>query len=339
MTAGEKTVSIPIAVGQAPDLLEGFENGASWLASAAHPDTAVACTISQTPENARYGFGSASLTYHVPQVSLPETITYYSTSPYTLGSGANAISLMVRGSGSFALDFRLSDGSVASVPLTLAATSEWQYVTAQAPSGASALLGLSSHVSEASSGSLLVDQIMCHYTGAEADLTPPSIVMAAEGTTLAALITDNYPLPISSDMISLTLDGQDLTFEYLDTTGELTAVLPDDGALHHIVLRVRDAYFNRSMHSISVGSLASGVYQDLAASDHWSREYAEYLCARGIFSQDANFYPDRAATNQEVATLISRYLGLDVTQYASVALPYADQASIADWALPHVRAL
>ncbi len=339
VTAGEKTVSIPITVGQAPDLLEGFENGASWLASAAHLDTAVACIISQTPENARYGFGSASLTYHVPLVSLPETITYYSTSPYTLGSGANAISLMVRGSGSFALDFRLSDGSTVSVPLTLDSTTEWQYVTAQVPSGASALLGMSSHVSEASSGSLLVDQIMCHYTGAEADLTPPSIVMAAEGTVLTALITDNYPLPISSDMISLTLDGQELTFEYADTTGELTASLPDDGSLHHIVLTVYDAYFNRSMQSMSVGSVETGVYQDLTATDHWAREYAEYLCTQGVFSQDVNFYPDRAATNQEVATLISRYLGLDVTQYASTALPYADQASIADWALPHVRAL
>ena len=261
---------------------------AGWR-PAAHLDTAVACTISQTPENARYGFGSASLTYHVPLVSLPETSP--TTQPRLYPRlGANAISLMVRGSGSFALDFRLSDGSTVSVPLTLDSTTEWQYVTAQVPSGANTLLGMSSHVSEASSAALLVDQIMCHYTGAEADLTPPSIVMAAEGTVLTALITDNYPLPFSSDMISLTLDGQELTFEYADTTGELTASLPDDGSLHHIVLTVYDAYFNRSMQSMSVGSVETGVYQDLTATDHWAREYAEYLCTQGVFSQDVNFY-------------------------------------------------
>lgn len=339
VSAGSKTVSIPITVGQAPDLLEGFENGVQWVAAAAHADTSVACTISQSPENARYGFGSASLTYHVPLASLPETITYYASAPYTLGSGANAISLMVRGSGNFALDFRLSNGSTVSVPLTLAATSEWQYVTASVPSGATALLGLSSSVAEASSGSVLIDQILCHYTGAEADLTPPSVTLAAEGTVLTGLITDNYPLPITSDMISLTLDGQALAFEYLPQTGELTANLPDDGAMHHIVLTVYDAFFNRTMQSITVGSIQTGVYQDLAPVDHWATEYAEYLCTQGVFSQDINFYPDRAATNQEVATLISRYLGLDVSQYASVALPFADQASIADWALPHVRAL
>ena len=139
-------------------------------------------------------------------------------------------------------------------------------------------------------------------------------------------------------MISLTLDGQPLDFEYQQSSGTLSAALPADDAMHHIVLTVRDAFCNRAMQTASVGSVQTSVFADLAGG-HWAQPYAEYLCAQGIFSPDDNFYPDRSATNQMVATLISRWLGLDTSKYDAVALPHADAADIADWALPHVRAL
>ena len=49
--------------------------------------------------------------------------------------------------------------------------------------------------------------------------------------------------------------------------------------------------------------------------------------------------PDTYTTNEMAATLISRYLGLDTSQYTSVELPYGDASQISDWALPHVKAL
>ena len=36
---------------------------------------------------------------------------------------------------------------------------------------------------------------------------------------------------------------------------------------------------------------------------------------------------------------ISRMLGVDTAQYESVVLPFADADQIADWALPHVKAM
>ena len=337
---GGKSVTLPVTVGKAPDLLEGFENGVLWTAAAAHGESSAACTVSRAPENARYGFGSLSLTYHVPAAGLPETVTYHAAAPYALGAGAKAVSLMARGSGRFSLDFGMSDGSTCSVPLSLsAAGTGWQYVTAPVPSGAQTLLGLSSAVDEASSGSLLVDQIMCHYSSdSAADTTPPTVVLTADEGSVSALITDDFPFPVTAAMITLTLDGQDLPFEYLEETGELFAALPLDGSMHHIVLTVRDSFFNRTTQSAAVGTAQTAVYQDLSGG-HWSRNYAEYLCTQGIFSQDVNFYPDRPASNQMAATLISRWMGLDTARYADVVLPYADADSIADWALPHVRAL
>ncbi len=338
VSAGAKTASIPLTVGRAPDLLEDFEGGAQWTAAAAKPDTSAACTVSKLPENARYGFGSASLAYHVPAASLPETITYRPAPAYTLGSGAYAVSLMARGSGSFSLDFGMGDGSVSSVPLGLSSGADWQYVSVRVPSGAKTLLGLSSSVAAASSGSLAIDQILCHYSSTGADLTPPTVTLTAADGLISAGITDNFPQPVTREMISLTLDGQPLDFEYQQSSGTLSAALPADDAMHHIVLTVRDAFCNRAMQTASVGSVQTSVFADLAGG-HWAQPYAEYLCIQGIFSPDDNFYPDRSATNQMAATLISRWLGLDTAKYDAVALPHADAADIADWALPHVRAL
>ena len=39
------------------------------------------------------------------------------------------------------------------------------------------------------------------------------------------------------------------------------------------------------------------------------------------------------------ATMLSRYLGVDTERYANVELPYRDADKIADWALPHVKAM
>ena len=44
-------------------------------------------------------------------------------------------------------------------------------------------------------------------------------------------------------------------------------------------------------------------------------------------------------THLMTAALISRYLNIDISQYESVELPYADLAEIPDWALGHVKAL
>lgn len=342
VSVGSKTVTIPVTVGRAPDLLEDFEGGAVWTAAATQPQSSAVCSVERAPENARYGLQSAALTYNVPASSaLPETISFRAQTPYTLGSGAGAVSLMIRGScsGSLSLDFGMSDGSVSSRTLALASDAGWQYVSAAVPSGAKTLLGLSVSVSEPSSGSLYIDQILCHYTGSEADLTPPSAELSVSDSLITALISDNYPLPLTADMITLTIDGQPADFEYDAASGALSCPLTPDGAMHHIVLSVRDAFYNRTLCSASVGTVQTSVFADLAATGHWARPYAEYLCQHGIFSADDNFYPEQKASNEMIATLLSRYLGLDTAQYADVVLPFADAADIADWALPHVRAL
>lgn len=72
---------------------------------------------------------------------------------------------------------------------------------------------------------------------------------------------------------------------------------------------------------------------------HWAGAYAEYLLQKGVFSASAAFSPATKVSNEMAATMLSRYLGVDTSLYAGVSLPYADAGRIADWALPHVKAM
>lgn len=54
---------------------------------------------------------------------------------------------------------------------------------------------------------------------------------------------------------------------------------------------------------------------------------------------DGTFRPNDNISRQQFAVMLYRYLGLDGTQYESVTLPFADNASIGDYALTAVKAL
>lgn len=78
---------------------------------------------------------------------------------------------------------------------------------------------------------------------------------------------------------------------------------------------------------------------------HWSQEFVTKLYKMGLTqgSQLADgswvYDPNGQLTRGELLTFISRMLGVDTEQYANVELPFADADSIADWMLPHVKAL
>ena len=59
----------------------------------------------------------------------------------------------------------------------------------------------------------------------------------------------------------------------------------------------------------------------------------------GAVSGELLFQPDKAITRGELFALTARWLGLDLTKYASVKLPFADTEQIPDWALPSVKAM
>ncbi|MBR6812175.1 MAG: S-layer homology domain-containing protein, partial [Oscillospiraceae bacterium] len=51
------------------------------------------------------------------------------------------------------------------------------------------------------------------------------------------------------------------------------------------------------------------------------------------------FRPDDKITRQEFSAIVCRFMGVDVSLYADVSLPFEDAKSIDSWALPYVKAM
>lgn len=77
---------------------------------------------------------------------------------------------------------------------------------------------------------------------------------------------------------------------------------------------------------------------------HWARESISQLYFREILKGELNdagemiYRPDDSMTRQEFVVAMVRWLGIDPADYADVELPFADTASIADWAVGSVKA-
>ena len=74
---------------------------------------------------------------------------------------------------------------------------------------------------------------------------------------------------------------------------------------------------------------------------YWAATYVDYLYNANITTgyADGTFRPDQNITRAQFAAMLYRYLGLEESKYASVTLPFADLASIPDYALTAVKAL
>ena len=330
---GGQSVTLKVTVGRAPQVLEDFESGALWTAQAAE-GLESAAALNTAVENSRYGHNSLALTAE----GAGDAAVFTADRALTLPAGAQTVSLLMRGAGSLRLDFRLNDGTTASVPLA-AATGDWQYRSAVLPAGAAALTGVTALGADgAVSCQVWLDQLMVHFGPAANDLHPPVLnIQPFDGLVLTAFVSDNYAFPVEQRMLSVRLDGAELPFTYNADTGELVCAIPQSAGTHRITVSARDYFLNYTRQSLVFGETAAYTYTDL--SNHWCADYAEYLRLKGLFDSVEHFNPTNLVNNAMAATLISRYLGVDTSLYADVELPYADLADIPDWALPHVKAM
>lgn len=324
------SVSIPVAVGRAPQVLEDFEHGAQWSAAAADGVTAAAA-LNTAVENSRYGHNSL----HLSAVGEAQSLTFSAAQPLALPSGAQTLSLLVKGSGRYLLNFTTSSGTATAA---FAADGDaWKYCAVSLPAGATALTGITA-VGDTLNHDAYIDQLMVHFGAAANDVIPPTLtVQPFDGLVLNANIHDNYAFPVEKNMISVTLDGKALDFSYDADTGVLICNVPQSAGMHRITVSARDYFLNYARTSLVFGETVSYSYADLTG--HWCADYAEYLHLKGIYADAEKFNPGTNVTNAMAATLLSRYLGIDTSLYDNVALPYADADQIPDWALPHVRAM
>jgi exopolysaccharide biosynthesis protein len=167
------------------------------------------------------------------------------------------------------------------------------------------------------------------------DTTPPTITTQLANGTLTAVITDAVS---SISELTLTCDDAPVDYEWDGKT--LTAQIASNVTI--IKLTAADQRGNRAGAAVETGYHAANPFVD--TQSHWAANFVSYLSAQGVLQGSYNaageavYKPDDAMTREAFLTALIRWLGVDTSQYANVTLPFADQSSIASYALPAVRA-
>lgn len=336
VAAGNYAVTLSVTV-NAPTrfgLLADFEGTDSFFTS-----KNAALTLDKTANQVKYGRQSLRAKYTLVDGTaqlaadhiLAETDQYLSLWIYGDNSG-NTLSA----------SFADADGNSLTQPLGALNFTGWKQLTAAIPQKALTFHGLTLTGGK-TTGTLWLDQMVLSNTKTW-DATPPKVSLSVSGSEVKAKVTDNVTSFLTEDQITLTMDGKAVPFTWKESSGSLTATLPDLGtSLHQITATAADCCGNLSRDSVQLPGSSSDVpFADMAG--HWALPYTIRLNELDIITgmragDEVYFHPNRSITRGDFALMTARWMGLDLDSYASVSLPYADAVAIPRWDLNAVKAL
>lgn len=341
VTKGTLTTTIPVTIiGKGPSLLENFEGDVSGYTGFG------VTTAKHTGDKVRIGKSSLQVNY-----SLGE-----SGAGIQLGlkpsEGYDRLTFWVYGDGSGNV-LSLYDNTGTTTALTTLDFTGWKQVSVKLPANCTTLSALTitagTAENPAASGTIYLDHMVAS-NGDVIDNTVPEITGQLSGTTLTATAKDGVDGALSADQITLTCDRETLKFSIDPTTGVLSADLSAayaDGKAHRITLTARDVSGNIASLSWDIGSAAASPFTDLtlaSGSAHWASDPINYFYQEGIitgFEENGGYTakPDKQMTRAEFAVMLTRWLGINADDYASVQVPFADLASIDEWALNAAKAM
>ena len=337
VSAGGKTLTIPVSVAGHVNTLEDLEGGMDAFTAT---DTAVPA-VETGLEYVHNGRQSLKMTYDASSgsASLGAALA--------IPAGESWLGMWVYGDGSGnTLMATVTDSQLQTSQILLTALNftGWQYVSAELPEGAAYLNSLDVvYGGTAASGEIWLDQLTTANENVS-DTTAPAVTLTVSGTQLTARVSDNVDRTIPQESVSLTYDGAALSFTWNESTGTLSASLPAaDTGYHRATVTVSDASGNlgRASADIQPASDRTSPFADMTG--HWAEQYATYLYDNGISMgtgvDTVVYQPDKSITRAEFFTMVARWMDLDLTQYAGVELPFVDAASIPDWALDAVKAM
>jgi len=326
VSAGERKVTVPVSVAGHIKLFSDLEAGSPFLDT----DTAQG-TVETSLDKVKTGYQSLRSDYAVGPDGTAWLLADLNI------SGESHLGLWAYGDGSgndLVLRTGTADGASAETVLTKLSFTGWRHVLAELPEGAMALTGLG--VRGTGSGRIWIDQITT-ANGPYEDFTAPTVQVKISGGKLTATVKDDFDKSIPASAVTATWDGADLAGSWNGST--FTAALPSGGGAHRATVTARDVSGNLARSSVTTGESGGPYFTDTAG--HWAGAYADYLYEQGVSKGTGTgaFQPDAQITRGEFFTMAARWMGLDLSKYAGVELPFADAGSIPDWALPALRAM
>ncbi len=338
VTAGEKTVTLPVNVAGHILPLADFETGESPAESSETVTAELETDLAQV----RAGRRSLRLEYSLDAMGVAGL-----EARLPISAGEKYLGLWVKGDGSgnnlFAV-FTGADGEESLSPVAVLDFDQWQHVLVPIPAGTETFGGLQLIYGGGASaaGTVWLDQLTTSNEALE-DFDPPMVSIDLRGGRVTASVSDNVDRAFAASGITVALDGKALEFQWNADAGSLTAALPDLGtASHRITVTAVDASGNVGMATQEIPGDGPDPFADM--TDHWALPYAKYLYEQkvttGVPVEEALYYnPGENITRAEFFTMTARWMGLDLTQYESVELPFVDVAAIPEWAVPAVKAM
>ena len=364
VSAGEKSVEIDVTVTRLPlKTVEDFE-GKETVFDGRSAD-GIRYSIERGGENVRMGHASGKLEYTLsPENSfaaewLADDSVRINSELYT------SLNLWVYGDGSRnILNLLYSDGEEDLLPyeITRLDFNGWQLVTIPVEGDHFEIQGLQivtgdiSYMDDGqggiaevypekpSSGTVYLDQIVASF-GNAVDSTVPEVKaeLDTENWAVTAEVYDAVDGVPAEDQIRVSYNGEDIEFEYNRRSGEVTVALPGPGESYEamrVTVTARDASGNIGRASVDVEP--NGVEHKFTdIGKYWGATYVDFLYNSGVTAgyADGSFRPNQNITRAQFAVMLYRYLRLDESEYADVALPFADNGKIADYAIPAIKAL
>jgi len=340
VTAGGYTAEIPVAVASHIHILDDLEGESNGFTST---DTAQV-QVETLRSSVRAGFRSLKLSYDTGETGLaradanlpiPAGDSHLGVWVYADGSG-NRLSAVVRDPS--------SETGESVVPLTRLDFTGWKHILISLPAGTTALTGLeiAGEGGQTPAGELWLDQFTTANRALE-DFEGPSITLKVQGNVLTATINDNVDQSVEAQAVSAMIDARAVTGSWDADKDVLRVELPVPASgLCRVSVTARDKSGNIGRASVELGSQGQGAFADLEG--HWSAKYANYLYDQGIaqgeLKGDVRVYlPDSQITRAEFFTMAARWLGLELTAYEAVELPFADAGAIPAWAVPAIKAM
>lgn len=335
VTAGDRTLTVPVNVAGHIKTLEDFE-GENPFASTEE----AAALLTGDLTHVKAGRKSLLVDYSVNEegrarfdtdLAIPAGENHLGFWVYGDGSGNSLVPLCLTG-----------DGETEGAEVLLDFTG-WKHVVTALPQGTEKLRGFQlTQKGEAGTGRFWLDQLTTSNEALE-DVTAPIVHVEVENNLLTASVGDNVDKVFSTGQVTAAYDGKALEGSWNATSGTFTAALPEsDGLSHRITVTARDQSGNLGRASWDIRGESQVEFLDMV--DHWAASYAGYLYEQGITKgvtegEERYYQPGTNITRAEFFTMVARWMGLDLTEFESVELPFADTAEIPDWALGAVKAM
>ncbi len=243
---------------------------------------------------------------------------------YVLNQHQQYINLHAKGDASeFYLIF--SDENGENIEVLVEITDEFNEFAIEIPENATKFVGM--HVKDSSAGTIFIDDMK--FTPSANDKIGPEITMLSdisgeisELNVALSILEGQYS--VDSDLISVTLNGDEIAFAYNNFTGELTIKSTNLlSGINKLTISSFDKFGNETISSYDLFTMENEIQKFVDIADHWAKPYINYADQQGIVTGEmkeiANgetieevyyFNPNRNMTRAEFAVVIARLLEL-----------------------------